>query len=97
VDVNVTIFITTVVALTTVNLGTVYFIAARLGSQIDGMGGRIDALSARIDALDERLSGRIDGLSGRIDGLSGRIDTLTDTVASMGSRIGLLEEHRPAS
>jgi prefoldin subunit 5 len=51
VDVNTTIFITTVVGLVTTNLGAVYFMANRLGASIDSLGPRIDRLDGRIDVL----------------------------------------------
>jgi hypothetical protein len=80
VDVNTTIFITTVVALATTNLGALYFMVNRLGASIDGLGGRIDG-----------LGGRIDGLDARIDRLDGRMDLLQSTVADMGARLTLIE------
>ena len=55
-DVNTTIFITTVVALVTTNLGALYFMSAQLGGEIDGLGGRIDSLHGAIADLGTRIT-----------------------------------------
>jgi prefoldin subunit 5 len=56
VDVNTTIFITTVVGFVTTNLGAGYFMANRLGASIDSLAPRIDRLDGRIDLLQSTVA-----------------------------------------
>jgi hypothetical protein len=69
VDVNTTVFITTVVALVTTNLGALYFTTGRLADSIQGLDTR---LNARIDRLD----GRIDLLQSTVADMGARLTVL---------------------
>ena len=94
--VDLSMLLTVVVGFVTVNLGSVYFMGQRLGTQIDRLETRVDVnlerLETRLDGRMDRLEGRMDRLEGRMDRLEGRIDVLHDSVADMGARITRLEE-----
>lgn len=75
-DVDTTIFITTVVALVTTNLGALYFMSGRIGGEVDALGGRIDHLTQRVDGMDERLTARMDTVQGAIADVGGRLTAL---------------------
>jgi hypothetical protein len=83
---------TAIAVLAATNLGSLFYLGARIDAQsarIDAqgadLGARIDAqgahLGARIEALGSRLDARIDGLTERIDAQNARIDTLSVTMA----------------
>jgi hypothetical protein len=72
--VNLSMLLTVVVGFVTVNLGSVYFLGQRLGSQIDRLDIRIDRLEGRIDRLGER----IDVLHDSVAGMGARITRLED-------------------
>lgn len=55
--------ITIVVGFATVSLGTNYFIASRLGAQVDALSGRIDRLDDRIDRLTTRMDTLVDAMA----------------------------------
>jgi hypothetical protein len=69
VDVNTTMFITTVLGLVTTNLGALYFVAGRLGNNVDH-------LSDRVDSLDGRLTARIDTMHDAVADLAARMAVL---------------------
>jgi hypothetical protein len=69
VDVNTTVFVTTVVALVTTNLGALYFLTGQLSDSIEGLGTRLDS---RIDRLD----GRIDLLQSTVADRGARLTLL---------------------
>lgn len=87
-DVDTTIFITTVVALVTTNLGALYFMSGRIGGEVDALGGRIDHLTQRVDGMDERLTARMDAMDER---LTARMDTVQGAIADVGGRLTALE------
>jgi hypothetical protein len=68
-DVNTTVFVTTVVALVTTNLGALYFLTGQLSGSIEGLDTR---LNARIDRLD----GRIDLLQSTVADMGARLTVL---------------------
>ncbi|HET7734547.1 MAG TPA: hypothetical protein VFK52_01110 [Nocardioidaceae bacterium] len=76
--VDLSMLLTVVIGFVTVNLGSVYFMGQRLGTQIDRLETRVDHNVGRIE--------------GRIDRFEGRIDVLHDSVADMGARITRLED-----
>jgi hypothetical protein len=69
VDVDTTMFITTVLGLVTTNLGALYFVGGRLGSNVDH-------LSDRVDSLDGRLTARIDTMHDAVADLAARMAVL---------------------
>jgi hypothetical protein len=69
VDVNTTMFITTVPGLVTTNLGALYFVAGRLASNVDH-------LSDRVDSLDGRLTARIDTMHDAVADLAAHMAVL---------------------
>lgn len=83
--VDLSMLLTVVVGFVTVNLGSVYFMGQRLGTQMD-------RLETRVDHHVDRIEGRIDRIEGRMDRLENRIDVLHDSVADMGARITRLED-----
>jgi hypothetical protein len=72
---------TAIAVLAATNLGSLFY----LGARIDALGARIDAqrtdLGGRIEALGARLDARIEALTERIDTQNARIDTLSVTMA----------------
>jgi hypothetical protein len=77
---------TAIAVLAAANLGTLFY----LGARIDAQGARLDA---RIDALGADLGSRIDSLSARVDAqgtdLGARLDVLTQMMAEhMGRHAG---------
>lgn len=76
--VDLSMLLTVVIGFVTVNLGSVYFMGQRLGTQIDRLETRVDHNVGRIE--------------GRIDRFEVRIDVLHDSVADMGARITRLED-----
>ena len=67
--VDLSMLLTVVVGFVTVNLGSVYFMGHRLGSQIDH-------LEARLDHRIDRLEGRIDVLHDSVADMGARITRL---------------------
>jgi hypothetical protein len=76
---------TVIAVLAATNLGSLFY----LGARIDAMGARLDAridamtadLGGRIDAVTADLGGRIDAVTGRLDAQNGRIDVLAQMMA----------------
>jgi hypothetical protein len=72
---------TAIAVLAATNLGSLFY----LGARIDAQSARIDAqatdLGARIEAQGARLDARIEALTERIDTQNARIDTLSVTMA----------------
>ena len=67
--VDLSMLLTVVVGFVTVNLGSVYFMGQRLGTQIDH-------LETRLDYRIDRLEGRVDALRDSVADMGSRITRL---------------------